>query len=427
MTNFNLFGDRSVVNAVAGRSNSNYLGNVAVRVTGYDLEAKPELLLGVNLKTGEDVRVALNSKEVEKRHKTTSKAAPSIVYLAQGGNSAELNKRKVKEGGIVLFSDVFDSGEYLSAGWVMTLRHNSKSYQDGDGNLIMGDTETLSYIHAPANFTVWASKAGDKGVVLTMLLSDPNYQDNLSDSVKEFLSVKGHPIVAKEYKDVAGVEKYCKILFEKGLGAVIRVRMLEASGTAFNVIAVEPLRMYGEKQDDPNEFYAQRIGKHLANDAVTQLLAEGKITLEVIPVLRVHGNKNMKAEALNPNSGIHNLHSAYNVETVNGKQVLYKPTHIALYKHPDNPVISLSSAQPDRAVDAYIGLDSAGFFAKTSFAQGDEEGLNAMGWNLADYVVKYVPRQKAVESVLAAAQQAVASGALPQEPVINNFDDDIPF
>lgn len=426
MTNFNLFGDRSVVNAVAGRSNSNYLGNVAVRVTGYDLEAKPELLLGVNLKTGEDVRVALNSKEVEKRHKTTSKAAPSIVYLAQGGNSADLNKRKVREGGIVLFNDVFDNGEYLSAGWLVTLRHNSKSYQDGDGNLIAGDADTLSYIYAPANFTIWSSKAGDKGAYLTMLLSDPNYQESLSDSVKEFLSVKGHPIVAKEYKDVAGVEKYCKILFEKGLGAVIRVRMLEASGTAFNVIAVEPLRTYGEKQDDPNEFYAQRIGKHLSNDAVSQLLAEGKITLEIIPVLRVHGNSNMKAETLNPNSKIHNVHNAYNVETVNGKQVLYKQTHIALYKHPNNPAIMLSSAQAERAVDAYIGLDSAGFFAKTSFAQGDEEGLKAMGWGLAEYVVKHVPRQKAVESVLVAAQQAVASGSIA-EPVINNFDDDIPF
>lgn len=412
---------------------SSTVKHIALKVESYDLESKPAKAIGIRLDTGEKVAISIDAERVAKAQKNRSYNPPSIETFEGKKNKSQPNRR-VHAGGIILFSAVFEQDGELSAGWATSLKHNSISFTDPHDNLILGDSETISYIHAQATFNSYVDNNGKSKGGVTLLLNNDKYGETIAPRLKERLTIGGKLAAPRLYHGEKALEqtrKYTEALFERGLGAVIRVKV-EENGV-YSVLPVMPMRTYGENQSTPAEWYEKRVLPVLGADNIIQLAKEGKIYSEVIPMLSATLNKNYRlSENLEENTiaGVRRLNQRYNFNTLNGVQRLYALSHVALYQHPDSDVVVVSSITADLMQDSFIGPIGAGYYLNTEFGVGTDELLIKHEQDVKTYKVPYQkPTEKvqnAVNSAVEKSEQAIAQQAI-EEPVSTFDDDEIPF
>lgn len=403
--------------------------SVAIKVTGYDLESSPKRALGIRLDTNEEVTIALNEERVAKLHKTKSKEPPKIEYFAQGGQSEELKKRRVREGGVILFNGVFETSNGLEAGWAQALHHGTNGYQRDD-EYVFGDNDTVSYFYTLANLGVWTDKqTGETKGVVNILLTNTDYSDHISPKMKEKLSLKGKCFGPAIYTSLEKCRQYTELLFERGLGVVMRANMKD-NRDGYSVIAVDAMNTFGENLPTAKEWYEKRVQPILGKPELVKAFEEGQCEIEVIPVLRMALNKNFRAD-LGQTPRMRSLAEKYNTKTVKGSQRLYFLSHVSVYMHPDSDAAVVSAITPQNMQDGYLGMDAAGYYAETANGKGTDDGLIANGQNVAEYKVEYKKAEKAVEksaleaAAVAADQASAESQPAEEEPTFT--DDDIPF
>lgn len=260
--------------------------NLAVIVEGYDISAKNKdqhFVYGKDFNTGEDVKVFLEQSRIEKALGGSKFAPPSIEIFKQGDlNSNKLDNRIVKEGGIILFSNVYEKDGMYSASWATAVIHNNAE-EDKKSKY----SERSILIYGLTNISFGLKKSDGKAYfAATTLLADADYYKYLSDLAKpHFEYKKGTPITAKAFSELANLKKYCAILFDKKyLGFVLRANAESGVAGTFNV---EP-PAFRETEMSGKDLVQERLAAPLAN--IEAALEAGQlVNVEVIPYIRVWG------------------------------------------------------------------------------------------------------------------------------------------
>lgn len=428
MSSFNLF-NRAEQEALV----SNEICNVALQITGYDLESKNPKALGINLDTGAEMAISLDEERVNKAHRNKSFPAPSIRTF----ESKNSDRKRVLIGGIILFSGVTEKNGEYSASWATVFKHNKKTFTNpDDGSVIQGDSDAISFFYAPATFSSYVSRNGKSVGGVTLLLSNDKYGANLTEKLRNRLTIGDKLAAPRQYHGEKALEqtrKYAIALFERGLGVVIRASQANGVAGVYNVLSVDPMRNYGENASTASEWYEKRISPILNKPEILELVKNSALLFEVIPVLGATLSKNFKISSTSDAKSIENanrLNQRYNLLLPNGtRQLFYTLSHVALFQTSDMDALILSTIKPQLMQDTYIGADGAGYFLKTEFGEGTDSGLISTGYDLKSYKIAYKPKTKeqiTEEAVNEAVEQEQSQPAYMGEPAAI-FDDDIPF